>query len=124
MNVARDIRQDRIFKWTRAAFGEEEATNVTQRGLRLLEEAIELFQACDGNEEIAHKLVEYVFARPKGTISQELGGVGVTTLALAAAAGLLADIAERDEVERVLSKPIGEFTKRNAMKNEAGFKAT
>ena len=120
--LPRDQRQALIIDWARAAFGEAEATSIPQRGLRLLEEAIEAFQACGGDEAIAHKLVAFVFARPPGTVGQELGGVAVTVLALAAAAGLSADEEECREVHRVLSKPIRAFTDRNANKNAAGFK--
>lgn len=121
-SLARDERQALIVSWTERAFSREEATSVPQRGLRLLEEAIEAFQACGGDEAIAHKLVSYVFGRPAGAVGQELGGVAVTVLALAAAAGLSADEEECREVHRVLSKPLGEFTQRNASKNAAGFK--
>ena len=121
-NLPRDLRQAMTVEWARAAFGQDEATSVPQRGLRLLEEAIEAFQACGGDEAMAHKLVSFVFARPPGTVGQELGGVAVTVLLLAAAAGLSADEEECREVHRVLSKPLGEFTARNANKNAAGFK--
>lgn len=122
MKVPRDQRQEMIARWAQSAFGREEATGLPQRGLRLLEEAIEAFQACGGDEAIAHKLVAFVFARPPGTVGQELGGVAVTVLALAAAAGLSADEEECREIHRVLSKPLREFTERNANKNAAGFK--
>ena len=121
-NLLRDKRQAMIASWAEKAFGREEAISLPQRGLRLLEEAIEAFQACGGDEAIAHKLVSFVFGRPPGTIDQELGGVAVTVLALAAAAGLSADEEECREVQRVLNKPLGEFTQRNANKNAAGFK--
>ena len=121
-SLTRDARQQRITDWAKAAFGVAEATGLAQRGVRLLEEAIEAFQACGGDEEIAHKLVAYVFARPAGNVDQELGGVCVTVLALAAAAGLSADEEECREVHRVLSKPLREFSERNANKNAAGFK--
>lgn len=117
----RDQRQATVFAWAKMAFGEAEASSLPQRGLRLLEEAIEAFQACGGDEAIAHKLVTFVFARPAGTVGQELGGVAVTTLALAAAAGLSADEEECREVHRVLNKPVREFSERNASKNAAGF---
>lgn len=120
--LLRDERQRRVTEWARSAFGDAEATSLGQRGVRLLEEAIEAFQACGGDEEIAHKLVAFVFARPAGILGQELGGVSVTVLALAAAAGLSADEEECREISRVLSKPVEEFTARNARKNEAGFK--
>jgi len=41
----------------------EQATSLPQRGLRLLEEAIEAFRAAGGGPEMAHQLVDYVFAR-------------------------------------------------------------
>jgi len=121
-SLPRDQRQQLIASWAEKAFGHEESTGLPQRGIRLLEEAIEAFQACGGDEAIAHKLVAFVFARPPGTIGQELGGVAVTVLALAAAAGLSADEEEAREVHRVLNKPVREFTERNASKNAAGFK--
>lgn len=119
--LPRDQRQTMIASWAELAFGREEATGVPQRGLRLLEEAIEAYQACGGDEALAHKLVKFVFERPPGQVGQELGGVAVTVLALAAAAGLSADEEECREIHRVLSKPLSEFTERNASKNAAGF---
>jgi len=90
----------------------------------LLEEALEAYQACGGDPEMAHRLVDFVCARPVGELRQELGGVGVCTLALAAAAGLSADDAESAEWERVQAKPLEHFRQRNAAKNEAGFLTT
>lgn len=121
-SLPRDHRQTMIADWARMAFGQAEATSLPQRGLRLLEEAIEAFQACGGDEAKAHEMVTYVFGRAKGEIGQELGGVAVCVLALAAAADLSADEEEAREVHRVLTKPLGEFTARNAVKNAAGFK--
>lgn len=120
---SRDLRQVVISRWAQVAFGREEALGVRQRGLRLLEEAVEAYQAAGGDEEMAHKLVKFVFERPPGEIGQELGGVAVTVLALAAAAGCSADQEECREIHRVLRKPLEEFTARNARKNAAGFKA-
>jgi NTP pyrophosphatase (non-canonical NTP hydrolase) len=105
-----------VMAWAELAFGREEATGLPQRGLRLLEEAIEVFQACGGAVEIAHELVTAMFGRPCGTIGQELGGVAVSLLALAAASGLSADMEECRELHRVLSKPVEEFSRRNATK--------
>lgn len=117
----RDARQKRLVSWAEQAFGRDQSASIPQRGVRLLEEAIETFQACGCDEAMAHKLVAFVFARPPGTVGQELGGVAVTTLLLAAAAGLSADEEESREIDRVLSKPVKEFTERNANKNAAGF---
>lgn len=120
--LPRDQRQGMISAWAETAFGYEEALGLPQRALRLLEEALELFQACDGNAEIARELVSHVFRQPQGRIGQELGGVAICVLALAAAAGLSADDEECREIHRVLSKPVDEFTRRNAVKSKAGFK--
>ena len=119
--LSRGQRQEKVAIWAELAFGRDQATSLPQRGVRLLEEAIEAFQACGGDEAMAHKLVSFVFARPPGEVGQELGGVAVTVLLLAAAAGLSADEEECREVHRVLTKPVGEFTARNASKNAAGF---
>lgn len=121
--TAREDRQTQVSAWITAAFGAEQATSVRQRGVRMLEEAIEAYQAagCDG--AMAHDLVAYVFGRPVGELGQELGGVAVGLLGLANAAGLSAEAEEVREVTRVLSKPLEYFAARNAEKNAAGFLA-
>ena len=87
----RATRQKAVAAWGEAAFGREQITSIPQRALRLLEEAIEAYQAAGADQAMAHKLVDFVFARPVGQLAQELGGVGVCILALAEAAGLSAD---------------------------------
>jgi NTP pyrophosphatase (non-canonical NTP hydrolase) len=117
----RNHRQKIVAEWCAAAFGSDHASSVEQRAVRLLEESIEALQAAGGSPVMAHKLVDFVFARPVGELGQELGGIGVTLLALANAAGLSADQEESKEVARVLSKPLEHFAKRNALKDAAGF---
>lgn len=119
----RDARQNRVSEWCIAAFGIEHSTSLPQRGCRLLEEAIEAYQAAGASAEMAHRLVDYVFGRPVGELGQELGGVAIGLLALAAAAGLSAEGEEVREFDRVLSKPLAQFTARNEAKNAAGFRA-
>jgi hypothetical protein len=118
---ARDTRQRKVGEWCEAAFGTEHATSLPQRGVRLLEEAIEAYQAAGGDLAMGHKLLDFVFARPVGQLGQELGGIGITLLALAQAAGLSADGEEAREFDRVLAKPLSHFTARNEAKNAAGF---
>jgi len=122
--MRRDTRQHTIARWCAEAFGQEHASSLPQRGIRLLEEAIEAAQAAGCSADMAHRLVDFVFGRPVGELRQELGGVGLCLLALANAAGLSADDAEDEEARRVLSKPRAEFTARNAAKNAAGFDTT
>jgi SpoVK/Ycf46/Vps4 family AAA+-type ATPase len=72
---------------------------------------------------MAHQMLDYVWERPKGVLSQEIGGSGLTLLALAAAAALDADTCEQAELDRVLAKSDDHFKERNAVKNDAGFLA-
>ncbi len=119
--MSRDDRQTVVGKWCAAAFGADHASSLPQRGVRLLEEAIELYQAAGGTPAMAHRLVDFIFDRPAGTVPQEMGGVAVTLLALANAAGQSADAEEVREIARVLAKPVSHFTARNDAKNAAGF---
>lgn len=122
--AGRDARQATVVAWASAAFGTEQTTNIEQRGLRLAEETIEACQAAGCDAAMLHKLIDYVYSRPVGAVAQELGGVGLCTLAMANAAGLSADAIEQAEVARVLAKPIQMFSARNKDKNDAGFLAS
>jgi NTP pyrophosphatase (non-canonical NTP hydrolase) len=122
--MERDARQEQVHDWCAAAFGADHANSIPQRGIRLLEEAIELAQACGCEREMCHKLIDHIFDKPAGEIGQEIGGVGTTLLALAAAAHRSAEAEERAEVARVLSKPLEYFAARNKVKNDAGFNVT
>jgi hypothetical protein len=117
----RDSRQRKTAQWCAAAFGADHAASITQRGIRLAEEAIEAAQAAGCDPAMVHKLVDHVYSKPPGNLAQEIGGIGVTVLALAEAAGLSADSEEACEVSRVLSKPLSHFAARNKAKNDAGF---
>jgi len=116
-------RPNIVWDWILNTFGAEEATHVPQRGLRLVEEALEAGQAAGVTKSDALKVLDYVYSRPVGDLSQELGGVEVSMLGLAAAAGINAELAAQREVTRVLSKPKAYFRARNKAKNDAGLKA-
>lgn len=119
---SRADRQRSVHQWCLQAFGQDESGNPRHRALRLVEEAIEAAQAVGADPKLLHQLVDHIYAKPAGEISQELGGVGVTVLALANACGLSADECEASEVERVLAMPVAHFRARNQLKNDAGFK--
>lgn len=121
MAIDLDELQVRLTTWARAAFGDAHVDSIPQRALRLLEEAIELAQAAGVDEQLAAKLVRFVYARPVGDLWQEIGGVGVTLLVLAESAHFGCERAIDKEAARVLSKPIEHFTRRNAAKGAAGF---
>jgi hypothetical protein len=117
----RDHRQAEVADWCAAAFGTHHASSLPQRGLRLAEEALEAYQSAGGTRDLAHRLVDYIFDRPADPLERELGGVGITLLALAAAAGLSAEGAEISELARIKAKPLAHFAARNEAKNKAGF---
>lgn len=121
--MSRAKRQAEGAQWCADTFGIEHQSSVRQRGVRNLEEAIEVYQAAGGSRAMALKLVTHVFANEPGNLAQELGGLGLTTLLLAAAAGLDADECEAKELARVQSKSAEHFRKRNEAKNNAGFYA-
>lgn len=123
-SMPRYERQHVVADWCRRAFGEEQSSSPVQRALRLLEEAIETYQAAGGVVSLARTLVEFVFGRPAGTLNTEIGQVGLTLLALASAARTNADLEETIEIERVLSKPVAHYSARNDAKNAAGFITT
>lgn len=75
--------QVRCLKWILAWLNSKLVWNKQERNQRFLEEALELVQSLDMDRETAHALVDYVFGRPKGEPSQELGGV-MNTIALLA----------------------------------------
>jgi len=119
--LTREGRQKACHRWCMAAFGQGQASSIPQRGIRLAEEAIEAAQAAGCARDMLHKLVDHIFDRPAGELGQELGGVAVTTLALAEAAGLSAEDSEISELARVMAKPLEHFKERNEAKNAAGF---
>lgn len=119
----RDVRQLIAHKWCARVFGVEQSLCAEHRAIRFLEEAVELFQACGGSTAMAEKIVASVMAKPVGEPFQELGGVGVTLLALAASLGMSADGAEDRELYRCQSKPDEWFRERNQKKVDAGFVA-
>lgn len=117
----RDARQVRALSWARAAFGDREACSLPQRGLRLVEEAIEAAQAAGTPKDKIVDLVHHIYRQPAGALGQEIGGVALTTMILAEAASVSADVEEQRELARVLSRPLEHFAARNQAKNDLGF---
>ncbi|HBO2935102.1 TPA: hypothetical protein L4R50_000096 [Pseudomonas aeruginosa] len=93
--------QRRVRPWLLECFGEDIAYDGMERNHRFLEEALELVQACGCTEAEALKLVSYVFGRPVGERSQEVGGVMVTLAALCLAHGLDMHGAGETELARI-----------------------
>src|ERR1700689_974373 len=91
--------QERVQDWLRACFTTEICRDRVQRNHRFLEEALELVQSLDCTASEAHQLVDYVFGRPVGEPTQELGGTIITLHALASANNM--DVVAAGEIELV-----------------------
>lgn len=89
--------QHRVQPWMMACFGAEISADRMERNHRFFEESTELVQANGMTRSEAHQLVDYVFGRPVGEPTQEVGGVMVTLAALCLANGM--NMHETGEVE-------------------------
>lgn len=96
--------QARVKPWLLECFGEAIAADRQERNHRFLEEALELVQANQCTASEAHQLVDYVYGRPVGEPSQEVGGVMVTLAALCLALGLDMHVAAETELARIWTK--------------------
>lgn len=99
-----DSFQGRVQPWMMACFGAEISADGAERNHRFLEESLELVQACGCTASEAHHLVDYVFGRPVGERTQEVGGVMVTLAALCLAQGLDMHAAGETELARIWTK--------------------
>lgn len=96
--------QRRVTDWMMACFGAKITVDRTERNHRFLEEALELVQSCGCTKSEALQLVDYVFDRPVGQTTQEVGGVMVTLAALCTACGITMDAEAETELARVWTK--------------------
>lgn len=100
ISVAEDF-QRRVEQWCLVCFGPEMTMDRNERNHRFLEESLELVQSLGYTKDQAHGMVDYVFSRPKGEPSQELGGVVVTLNALATAFPMPVGYCGEKELTRV-----------------------
>lgn len=100
--------QDRVATWMQDTFGPVIAADQKERNHRFLEEALELVQSLGCTEAEAFQLVAYVFNRPAGEPSQEVGGTMVTLAALCQAAGIQMYEAANIELHRVSEPDVQE----------------
>ena len=91
--------QARVSPWVQTCFGDEIASDKTERNHRL-----ELVQAQGCTKEDALTLVDYVFNRPVGEPEQEVGGVMVTLACLCLSAEIDMHEAGDVELERIWTK--------------------
>lgn|SRR3990167_6341059 len=112
-------RQRVVLAFTKRAFGERNALPI-ERARRLLEEALELAQACGVSQAQAFALTDYTFSRPAGEPHQEIGGIGLCLLAAAESLGLSAEVETQREIARVLAKSLEHWKTKHDAKAAAG----
>jgi NTP pyrophosphatase (non-canonical NTP hydrolase) len=111
-----------VADWCVRCFGTEHAFDTHVRALRLAEEAIEFAQSVLVDTEKLHSLIDYVYSKPAGQPSQELGGVSITLLAACSSAGVEISEVLEAELKRILAKSPEHFANRNQVKVDAGFR--
>lgn len=98
--LSHKLLTERIVKWVHRCLGEPLQSSPWERGMRLVEEAMEMGQCLGITQGDFIRLVKYVCNRPVGNKGQEAAGVLVTLLAACDCANI--DIAE--EVEKEVSR--------------------
>lgn len=110
-----------ISQWATEVFGPEIASHIGLRCYRFFEEATELVQALGMTKAQCVEIMEYVYERPVGEPSQEVGGTSVTLAALCAAASINWQDAAWAEQERVESPEIKEKIRRKQASKPSPF---
>jgi hypothetical protein len=98
--------QQRVQPWMLECFNAEIAADVVERGDRLLEETLELLQSGGYDQARVAALRDYVWSRPVGEPSQEVGGVMVTLAAYCLATGIDMHAAGETELVRILQPEV------------------
>jgi hypothetical protein len=93
--------QWRVSQWMDQCFVPSLYSNMTERGDRLLEEVLELLQSKGYDRSRVATLVDYVYGRPPGEPSQEVGGVMVTLAGFCSIAGLNMHVDGERELSRI-----------------------
>ena len=93
--------QEKVRRWIHYCLGTADANDRTERNNRFLEESLELVQSLGATRDDCIALVDYVFSRPLGDPSQEVGGVLITLAALSTAHDIALQTAADLELRRV-----------------------
>lgn len=112
-------RQRRVLEWAVATFGTI-AADPRERAARLLEEAVEMAQACGLPLEASTRIVGHVYAKPISEPASEVGGISTCLLALCEVLGVDADDAERAEIARIMALPAEHWRDRQNAKAAFG----
>jgi len=124
MNIQKEMYswQPKMVLWVRSRLGDD-AMFPHERGMRFLEEALELAQAVGLTEVEIDKVKAHVYAKSVGRVEQEIGGVVSTLLTLAQAHGVSMNEAALAEIDRIHKLPKEKFRKRQELNAELGIGA-
>lgn len=86
-----------------------------ERNFRFAEEAGELCQSLGMSREDWNVVLDYVYGRPIGEPSQEVGGVMITLYALGAKHGIDVDHAARTEYQRIIQPDVMQKIRRKQL---------
>lgn len=102
---AMSLEQKKVVALGAEVFGEPNMKSRDERMIRFMEEAAELVQAGGMTREMAHRMIDYSYGRPKETeMHKEVGGVQITLFALADSFGIDVETAYKTEFNRVKDK--------------------
>lgn len=113
--------QSECAAWVTRTYGAEYLFDLLERARRHSEESVELAQAVGLSKEEFLAIVDHVYGKAVGEISQEIAGCGTTLMTLAEAHGVSFEEVTRHELDRVNSLPIEYFQKKHAAKRAAGI---
>jgi len=107
--------------WVQRCFGADVLLNRQERALRLLEETLELAQSVGVPPSDVRTLVDYVYSRPPGMETREIGSVLLTAAVMCRVLGW-SDPTDLllSELRRVLDTDVDKFKRRWREKIEAG----
>lgn len=114
--------QKRIRAWVESRLGNKAMDN-HERGMRSLEESLELAQALGVTSDEAALLIRFVFMNDPGEIKQEIGGCMMTLMAAAEGTGYLASECALAELSRIETLPPEKFRKRQEHNAKCGIGA-
>jgi hypothetical protein len=120
VTVKRMFSPRRVLDWAVEMFGPA-AKNRDERAARVVEEAIELAQACGLPPDVVTKIVNRVYAKDHGDLRGEFGQLQMVLYAFAANENLNADTEADIEFHRVSQWPKSHWDKRHAQKVKDGI---
>jgi len=115
-----DRKQKKVYAWVETRLGKLNQ-NKKERALRFLEESLELVQTIGVTESDIFAVLAHVYSKPQGETAQEIGGVGVTLLALSEATGISFDWALEREITRIHTSSPKKFRDRQDQNVKLGI---